>query len=187
VRVADSRRAFESLNPASLHVVEISGEKWTTADMAWASRTQLDFPEFDVCNPPAELPGPFDLVICESVLEHVRDPLKAVRTLRRMCKPNGYVYVQTPFLVRLHNDPADYWRFTPTGMDILLRSQGLRPLWIRSWGNRRVVAANLNHFARYLPWRTLRNDPKLPANVWALAQPDSTQPDGACTTVDAST
>src|SRR5207237_1932884 len=123
---ADSRRAFESLDPASLHVAEISGAFWT--ELPWASRTELKFPEFDLCNPPAELPGPFDLVICEQVLEHVRDALKAVDTLRRLCKCDGHVFVSTPFLVRVHASPGDYWRFTPQGMELLLRSQGLTPL-----------------------------------------------------------
>jgi SAM-dependent methyltransferase len=167
---ADSRRAFESLDPASLHVAEISGAFWT--ELPWASRTELKFPEFDLCDPPAELPGPFDLVICEQVLEHVRDPLRAVDTLRRLCKRDGHVFVSTPFLVRVHASPADYWRFTPQGMELLLRSQGLTPLWVRSWGNRRVIVANFDYWTRPVPWRRLRNEPNLPAMVWSLAQPD---------------
>ena len=170
VMIPDTRRVFESLNPTSLHVAEISGALWT--ELPWASRTQLDFPEFDLCEPPAELPGPFDLVICEQVLEHVVDPLTAVNTLRRMCKLDGYVYVSTPFLVRLHDWPGDYWRFTPDGMAVLLRSQGLKPLWVRSWGNRKAVAANFDRWVPRPPWGTLRNEPGLPAVVWALAQPD---------------
>jgi SAM-dependent methyltransferase len=171
VRNADLVEAFGELDPPSLHVVEISGANWTTEQLPWASRVQLDFPQFDLCNPPSELPGPFDLVICESVIEHVPDPLTAVRTLRRLCKPDGHVYVQTPFMVRIHEHPKDYWRFTPDGMDVLLRSQGLTPLWVHSWGNRRVIVANFDRWARRLPWQTLRNEPNLPANVWALARP----------------
>ncbi len=174
--IPDTRRAFESLNPASLDVAEISGDLWT--EMPWASRAQLDFPEFDLCSPPGQLPGPFDLVICEQVLEHVPDPLTAVRTLRRLCKPGGFVYVSTPFLVRLHEWPGDYWRFTPDGMAILLRSQGLEPLWVRSWGNRDVAASNFDHWVPRLAWQSLRDEPHLPVAVWALAQPvaDSSLP-----------
>ncbi len=169
VMIEDTRRVFESLDPPSLEVAEISGDLWT--EMPWASRMQFDFPEFDLCRPPAELPGPFDLVICEQVLEHVPDPLKAVATLRGMCKDGGYVYVSTPFLVRLHDWPGDYWRFTPDGMEILLRSQGLEPLWVRSWGNRSAIAANFDRWVPRLPFGSLRNEPHLPAVVWALARP----------------
>lgn len=169
VMIPDTRRAFESLNPAALHVAEISGDLWT--QLPWASRAQFDFPEFDLCAPPDSLPGPFDLVICEQVLEHVPDPLKAVETLRRLCKPDGYVYVSTPFLVRLHDWPGDYWRFTPDGLALLLRARGLEPLWVRSWGNRDVAAANFDHWVPRMPWQSLRNEPLLPVSVWALAKP----------------
>jgi SAM-dependent methyltransferase len=150
-----------------LHVVEISGANW--AHLPWAGHTNLAFPEFDLCAPPSDMPGSFDLVICEQVLEHVLDPLTAVRTLRRLCKPGGHVYVATPFLVRLHDHPGDYWRFTPDGLRHLLTSQGLEPLWVRSWGNRRVIVANFDRWAARLPWQTLRNESDLPAVVWALA------------------
>ncbi len=173
VMVPDTRRVFEELDPPSLHVAEVSGDLW--ADTGWASHTQLDFPEFDLCRPPAELPGPFDLVICEQVLEHVPDPLRAVATLRRLCKPDGYVYVSTPFLVRLHDWPGDYWRFTPDGMRLLLRCQGLEPVWVRSWGNRKVAVANFDHWVPRLGWNSLRNEEHLPVSVWALARPAEPQ------------
>lgn len=169
----DAKREFERLGPPGLDVVEISPDPSTTRrDLPWRNYTPLDFPAFDLCNPPEELPGPFGLVICEQVLEHVVDPLRAVKTLRCLCAPDGHVFVSTPFLVRLHAHPGDFWRFTPEGMKVLLRSQGLEPLWVRSWGNRRVIAANFNRWVARLPWQTLRNEPDLPAVVWTLARVD---------------
>ncbi len=34
--------------------------------------------------------GPFDLVLCTEVLEHVREPTRAVAVLRELCAPGGY-------------------------------------------------------------------------------------------------
>jgi SAM-dependent methyltransferase len=167
----DLEREFAALSPASLNVVEISGTGW--AHLPWHSRLQLDYPEFDLCHPSDALPGPFDLVICEQVLEHVVDPRTAVDTLRRLCKADGYVYVSTPFLVRLHAFPNDYWRFTPAGLRVLLESCGLAPLWVRSWGNRQVVRANFDRWVSRLPWQSLRDERNLPVVVWALAKPAS--------------
>lgn len=168
VMFADHRRTFDELGH-DLDVVEISGEFW--GDEPWRSHTNLDFPEFDLCAPPEELPGPFDLVICEQVLEHVIDPITAVRTLRRLCRPGGHVLVSTPFLVPIHGAPGDYWRFTPDGLGRLLRTQGLEPLWVRSWGNRKVIKANFDRWVSRFPWQSLRNEPRLPVVVWALARP----------------
>ena len=165
----DMHRTFTHLGPERLDVAEISGAHW--AGFGWASHRTLNFPEFDLCEPPSPLPALFDLVICEQVLEHVRNPLAATRTLRELCRPGGHVLVATPFLVALHDYPGDYWRFTPDGLALLLRSQGLEPLWVRSWGNRSVVRANFDGWVSRLPWENLRNEPRLPAVVWSLAQP----------------
>lgn len=39
----------------------------------------------------------FDLIICYHVLEHVIDDIKAMNELFRVLKPNGTVFIQTPF------------------------------------------------------------------------------------------
>lgn len=169
VMTADTRRVFSELRPEELDAVEFSGESWQA--LPWRSHATLEYPEFDLCAPPSVLPGPYDLVVCEQVLEHVLDPLVAVDTLRRLCRPDGHVFVSTPFLVRLHDHPGDYWRFTPAGLARLLASRELDPLWVRSWGNRRAILANFNTWVARFPWQSLRNEPRLPAVVWALARP----------------
>jgi SAM-dependent methyltransferase len=163
----DVALVFASLGPEQLHVVEISGDSWQ--GLPWKSYTRLDYPAFDLCHPPDDVDPRYDLVICEQVLEHVTDPLNAVRTLRRLCSDEWRVYVSTPFLVALHGHPGDYWRFTPSGLRCLLESQGLSPLWVRSWGNRQVVTASFDRWAPYRRWKTLKNEAHLPAVVWALA------------------
>lgn len=164
---SNMERELLELGPEQLDAVEISGASWEY--LPWRSHEKLDFPAFDLCRPPADIPA-FDVVVCDQVLEHVVDPITAVRTLRRMLRPGGRLVVGTPFLVRLHDYPGDYWRFTPDGMWILLESQGLRPLWVRSWGNRRAVVANFGRWKAHRPWHSLRNERELPAVVWAMAQ-----------------
>jgi hypothetical protein len=163
----DMRRVFASLRPERLDVVELSGGAWQS--LPWKSYTRLDYPEFDLCQPADKIDRQYGLVICEQVLEHVIDPLAAVRTLRQLCADDGWVYVSTPFLVCLHDHPGDYWRFTPSGLQLLLNSQGLSPCWVRSWGNRRVVTANFDRWVPYRRWHSLRDEPRLPVVVWALA------------------
>ena len=162
---------IRSLGPEGLSAAEISGG--FHAGHPWREYTTLDFPAFDLCAPPARHRR-FDVVICEQVLEHVPQPFAAVETLGELCVPGGHVIVSTPFLVRVHELPmyglADYWRFTPRGLRALLESTGLTVERIESWGNRRVIAANLDWWSRRRPWQTLRNEPDLPVQVWAFAR-----------------
>jgi hypothetical protein len=170
----DTDRVFESLDPPTLDVVEVSGE--VRALWPWRSYTSLSYPEFDLCDRSTWPARQFDLVISEQVLEHVPDPGTAVKGLRALCGPTGFVYVSTPFLIRLHDDPLDYWRFTPLGLETLLRSNGLEPLWVRSWGNRRAIVANFDRWVSRFSWQSLENDPRLPVVVWALARPSNDSP-----------
>ena len=39
----------------------------------------------------------FDTIICYHILEHIVDDLKAMSELYRVLKPNGIIYLQTPF------------------------------------------------------------------------------------------
>lgn len=158
---------FAALPPSTTDVIEVSGN--LRENLPWKSYRSFSYPAFDICAPS----GPSDdadLVVCEQVLEHVRQPHLAVRNLARLVHPDGLVLVSTPFLVRLHEHPEDHWRFTPSGLRLLLQGGGLEVEWVRSWGNRRCVNGNLRKWAAYRPWRSLRNEEELPLVVWALAR-----------------
>jgi SAM-dependent methyltransferase len=162
---------IESLDPTRRTAVEISGHAHTRH--RWKAYTSLNYPEFDLCAPLGGR-GPFDVVICEQVLEHVVDPWAAARTLRDLCAEGGHVIVSTPFLVRVHEVPAwdmrDYWRFTPRGLRTLLEGAGLQVDSVGSWGNRQCVRGNLDVWPAYRRWMSLHNEPDLPLQVWAFAR-----------------
>lgn len=164
----DVETLFQSLGPRGLSVVEVSG--MIRSGYPWASYRRLEYPEFDLCDPSPTHDGRYDLVICEQVLEHVENPVTAVGNLKALCAPGGLLLVSTPFLIRIHPDPGDFWRFTPDGLKKLLECQGLRVEWVRSWGNRAVVRGNFRVWAPYWPGRNLKNDPDLAVQVWALAR-----------------
>jgi predicted SAM-dependent methyltransferase len=46
----------------------------------------------------------FDWVIANHVLEHVADPLKAVREIHRVLKANGFAIIQTPYSRKLEHE-----------------------------------------------------------------------------------
>jgi SAM-dependent methyltransferase len=55
-----------------------------------------------------------DAIICYSVLEHVRNPLKAVSEMRRVLCPGGKILLYVPSIYPYHARKGhypDYWRF----------------------------------------------------------------------------
>jgi SAM-dependent methyltransferase len=63
----------------------------------------------------------FDAVISESVIEHVMDPLRYVREIRRVLKEGGEVRVDAAFLQPFQACPDHYFNMTRSGLEILLQ------------------------------------------------------------------
>lgn len=64
-----------------------------------------------------ELPeAHFGLLICCSVLEHVRRPWEMADNLTRLLRPAGAIYVAVPWVWRYHAYPDDYFRFSWRGI-----------------------------------------------------------------------
>lgn len=56
--------------------------------------------------------GRFDVVLATEVLEHVPDTRAFLEEIHRVLKPGGSIVMTTPFMVPLHEEPNDYYRFT---------------------------------------------------------------------------
>ncbi|KAF9224622.1 methyltransferase-UbiE family [Gyrodon lividus] len=51
----------------------------------------IDFQDGDICNLQGIPDGTYDVVHCHQVLQHVGDPVRALREMRRVAKPGGLV------------------------------------------------------------------------------------------------
>lgn len=60
-------------------------------------------------------------VITLDTLEHVEFPHKALSEIYRILKPGGMVVLSTVLDFRIHDSPADYWRFTPDGLRSVMK------------------------------------------------------------------
>jgi len=67
-------------------------------------------------------------VLCQEVLEHLRDPDSCMLEVARVLEPGGMLYVQAPFIIGYHSEPHDYWRFTAEGLREVVRRAGLEVL-----------------------------------------------------------
>ncbi len=64
----------------------------------------------------------FDVVLCAQVLEHVDDPARAVRELRRVTAAGGRVLASTHGVQVYHPSPQDFWRWTEAGLERLFQA-----------------------------------------------------------------
>jgi SAM-dependent methyltransferase len=72
----------------------------------------------------AEFRGFFDVIYSNNVFEHLRQPWVAARNLIEMLAPGGICVTIAPFSLRYHESPADYFRYTHTGLAALFEDQG---------------------------------------------------------------
>lgn len=63
----------------------------------------------------------FDGIVCNAILEHVENPVKAIAELYRVLKTGGRIWVEAPFNQPYHPTPGDFWRVTPDGLRIWMR------------------------------------------------------------------
>ena len=68
-----------------------------------------------------------DLVIVPNVVHHVADQGALFSEMARVTRPGGRVYVFEPTLRELHQIPDDFLRYTPFGMQFMMRGAGLVP------------------------------------------------------------
>ena len=80
---------------------------------------------FDLSSPQRDLginncyKGFFDFVLSATVLEHVKNPFEAAKTIDWLLAPSGIAVVTVPFSYPYHEDPEDYWRITHAGLKLL--------------------------------------------------------------------
>lgn len=63
--------------------------------------------------------GTMDAVCVQAVLEHVYRPDVVIGEIRRILRPGGLVYAETPFLQPVHEGAFDFTRFTVSGHTLL--------------------------------------------------------------------
>src|SRR3989344_3326203 len=87
-----------------------------------------------------------DVVILTEVLEHLRNPNRAMEELCRILKPGGKLVLTTPLLWPLHEEPNDFQRFTKYGLEEILKNSGFKEFKITGYGNYILSAVILAMF-----------------------------------------
>jgi len=73
----------------------------------------------------------FDNAWCLNTLEHVRTPDSVIREIFRVLKPGSRLVLFTPFLVRVHGHPQDFFRYTDAALRDMCVRAGFMDIEIR--------------------------------------------------------
>ncbi len=83
----------------------------------------------------------FDRLFHTEVLEHVYAKEAFLKECCRVLKPGGEFFFTVPFQARWHYIPHDYWRFTPSALERLLKEAGFDEVKVKNRGTDVTVAA----------------------------------------------
>jgi len=111
---------------------------------------------------PQEWRGRFSAVLCSEVLEHVERPWVALPELRSVIRPGGWIVLTTLFAFPEHGFPDDFFRYSRSGLESLLRAAGFANIHTEYAGSVRIT---LNDHGE--PVDSKRD---LPMHTFAVAQ-----------------
>lgn len=100
---------------------DLARGKWTGMDMQAGDNVDV---LADLHELPHDWTSRYSGVLCSEVLEHVRQPVRALTELRRVTKPGGWIVVTTLFAFPEHGFPDDYFRYSRSGLAQVLSEAG---------------------------------------------------------------
>ena len=92
----------------------------------------------------------FDTVLNVQVLEHTPHPAALVAEMARVLKDDGILILSAPFQFRLHEEPHDYFRYSPHGLRTLCGEAGLEIIEVHNQGSLwSVLGHKLNSYLAF--------------------------------------
>ncbi|MDI7259842.1 MAG: methyltransferase domain-containing protein [Thermodesulfobacteriota bacterium] len=101
-------------------------------------------------------------------LEHIPYPQKAIDEIHRILRPKGLLILTTVMHFKIHHAPKDYWRFTPEGIEFLLKrfkildcalegdSKRPKGIWVTA-----QKTSHLEEWGKLPPLRVARSDDRV--------------------------
>lgn len=112
-------KKIEEITKAGGKVLDLGGGLKTKYIPNVISLELIDYPFVDLIASGDRIPiadEAFDLVLCMSVLEHVKDPFACAKEMARVTKKGGRIHCVVPFMFALHAHPHHYYNMTSMGV-----------------------------------------------------------------------
>lgn len=137
---------------------DLARGRWLGIDMQPGEGVDLVADMHDL---PTAWAGRFTGVLCSEVLEHVSRPWVALPKVREVICPGGWLVVTTLTCFPIHGFPDDYYRYTESGLRLLLEDAGFVDVATASAGE---VVFKLNDHGTGVATR------RSPMHVFAVAR-----------------
>lgn len=120
--------------PAGARILDVGAGHGDFADI-FEGRTSyaldiVPYPEVDLVTDLVEVnpfkDGAFDAVVMMNVLEHVYEHRALLMSVERIVAPGGSVIITVPFLLKVHQAPFDFARYTPFYIDKMAAGANLQ-------------------------------------------------------------
>ena len=85
----------------------------------------------------------FDAILNTQVLEHVPEPGNVLAEFWRILRPGGRLWITAPLVWYLHEEPHDYYRYTPHGLRYLLEKAAFSKIEITALNDAFSTVAQL--------------------------------------------
>ncbi|RLG83522.1 MAG: hypothetical protein DRO40_04325 [Thermoprotei archaeon] len=94
----------------------------------------------------------FDIVLCTQVLEHVEQPIEALKEMERVLRDSGLLILSTHGFWIEEHEPEDYWRWTFQGLTKILNECGFK---IVKHTSMEPITSLFQTFLLYIPQKTV--------------------------------
>lgn len=118
---------------------DLATGQWTGIDMQDGEGVDA---VVDIHSMPEEWQSRFSGVLCSEVLEHVARPWIALPKLREVIRPGGWIVVTTLTTFHIHGYPDDYYRYTASGLKLLLEDAGFVDVTVEYAGDTILLLKN---------------------------------------------
>jgi SAM-dependent methyltransferase len=98
--------------------------KYESCDLENSFHTGI---EYDIVSSIYEIPrkdSHYDVVLMLQVLEHIEEPVRALKEINRIMKEEGVLFLSVPQAAGDHFEPYHYFNYTQYGLDSVLKRAG---------------------------------------------------------------
>ena len=114
----------------------------------------------------------FDFVMLNQVIEHLYDPILALKNVYKHMSVGGLFYANVPVTNSPHDTPFHFYMgVTPVGLGVMTKLAGFDILKIGQWGNQEYLRkSNVDLWPDYRYGKNPgRNEMKCPVITWCLS------------------